>query len=157
SQPIAELGVQFRRRRGNDAQHRPSARKNDSGPSIQTIIFVIIGQASAKRFRPIKPAIIGRIMTDIDWFPIRLSFQVAAIATVIALASGVAIGYLLARTRVPGRELIDAIVTLPLVLPPTVLGYYLLVTLGARSPIGRAWEAVFGRPLTFTWQAAVVA
>jgi len=96
-------------------------------------------------------------MTDIDWFPIRLSFQVAAIATVIALASGVSIGYLLARTRIPGRELIDAIVTLPLVLPPTVLGYYLLVTLGARSPIGRAWEAVFGRPLTFTWQAAVVA
>lgn len=96
-------------------------------------------------------------LSQIDWFPVRLSFQVAALATLIALVSGVAIAYVLARLRVPGRELLDALVTLPLVLPPTVLGYYLLVLLGARSPLGRAWQALFGTPLTFTWQAAVVA
>lgn len=96
-------------------------------------------------------------LADIDWFPVRLSFAVAVLATGFAFVIGVGLAYLLARRRVPGRELVDAVVTLPLVLPPTVLGYYLLVLLGTRSPIGRWWEAVFGAPLTFTWQAAVVA
>jgi molybdate transport system permease protein len=97
------------------------------------------------------------ILSEIDWFPVRLSFQVATLATLIALVMGVAIAYLLARRRVPGRELIDALVTLPLVLPPTVLGYYLLVLLGRESFIGKIWENIFGEPLTFTWKAAVVA
>src|SRR5262245_1609369 len=92
-------------------------------------------------------------LAAIDWFPVRLSFQVATLATIIALVSGVAVAYLLARRRLPARELIDSLVTLPLVLPPTVLGYYLLVVLSAHSPLGRAWQAVFGAPLTFTWQA----
>jgi molybdate transport system permease protein len=96
-------------------------------------------------------------LAEIDWFPVRLSFQVATLATLFALLIGIAIAYLLARRRVPGRELIDVLVTLPLVLPPTVLGYYLLVLLSARTIIGRAWQAVFGAPLTFTWQAAVIA
>ncbi|MEW6733224.1 MAG: molybdate ABC transporter permease subunit [Acidobacteriota bacterium] len=96
-------------------------------------------------------------LSEIDWFPVRLTFQVATLATLIALVSGVSIGYLLARRRLPARELLDALVTLPLVLPPTVLGYYLLVLLGARSPVGRAWQAIFGTPLTFTWPAAVIA
>ena len=69
----------------------------------------------------------------IDWFPIRLSFAVATAATLIALVAGSGLAWLLARKRFPGRNLIDALVTLPLVLPPTVLGYYLLVVLGTRS------------------------
>lgn len=96
-------------------------------------------------------------LAGIDWFPVRLSFAVATLATGFAFVIGVCLAYLLARRRVPARELVDALVTLPLVLPPTVLGYYLLVLLGTRSPIGRWWEAFFGAPLTFTWQAAVVA
>jgi molybdate transport system permease protein len=60
----------------------------------------------------------------IDWFPIRLSFAVATAATLIALVAGSALAWLLARKNFPGRNLIDALVTLPLVLPPTVLGYY---------------------------------
>jgi molybdate transport system permease protein len=59
--------------------------------------------------------------------------------------------------RFRGRNVLDAAVTLPLVLPPTVLGYYLLVLLGRSSPLGQMYEAVFGGPLVFTWQAAVVA
>src|SRR5581483_1291692 len=93
----------------------------------------------------------------IDWFPLWLSLRVAAISTALALVMGVALGWLLARRRFFGRELLDAVVTLPLVLPPTVLGYYLLVLLGRASPIGRLYEVVFGGPLVFTWQAAVVA
>ena len=72
----------------------------------------------------------------IDWFPIRLSFAVASAATLIALIAGSAIAWVLARKRFPGRDLLDALITLPLVLPPTVLGYYLLVLLGTRSPLG---------------------
>ncbi len=92
-----------------------------------------------------------------DWFPLLLSLRVALLATLITTVVGVAGAYALARFRFPGRGLVEAIASLPIVLPPTVLGYYLLVSIGRNSPIGRAWEAVFGSPLVFTWQAAVIA
>jgi molybdate transport system permease protein len=92
-----------------------------------------------------------------DWFPVRLSLQVAALATLAALAAGLACAWLLARREFRGRELLDAVLTLPLVLPPTVLGYYLLVLLGQQSALGRAFESAFGFRLVFTWQAAVAA
>jgi molybdate transport system permease protein len=95
-------------------------------------------------------------MNSIDWFPLELSLRVALIATALVTVVGVAFAWLLARRQFPGRELADAIVTLPMVLPPTVLGYYLLVILGERSPIGRALDAT-GLRLVFTWQGAVVA
>jgi molybdate transport system permease protein len=94
---------------------------------------------------------------QIDWFPIRLTLQVATLATLFSLCLGLVLGYLLARKNILGRNLIDSLVSLPLVLPPTVLGYYLLILLGVHSPIGKLWESIFGQPLTFTWPAAVVA
>ena len=96
-------------------------------------------------------------MRNIDWFPLLLSFRVALIATVLALLIGVALGWLLARRRFPGREALDAFVTLPLVLPPTVLGYYLLVLLSVNSPLGRAIKATTGVQLVFNWKGAVLA
>jgi molybdate transport system permease protein len=93
----------------------------------------------------------------IDWFPLWLSLRVAFLSTAMALAAGLWIAYVLANRDFRGKEALDAAVTLPLVLPPTVLGYYLLVLLGHASPIGKLWEAVFGEPLVFTWKAAVVA
>src|SRR5438309_1546352 len=96
-------------------------------------------------------------MAEIDWFPLTLSLRVALIATVFVAIFGVALGWILARRRFFGRELLDAVITLPLVLPPTVLGYYLLVLLGRRSPVGRAIEALTGHLLVFTWEGAVVA
>jgi molybdate transport system permease protein len=96
-------------------------------------------------------------LSTIDWFPIQLSFQVSTLATVIALVFGVSLAWVLARRRFWGKEWLDAAITLPLVLPPTVLGYYLLVVLGQRSFLGRAHEWFWGSPLTFTPAAAVVA
>jgi molybdate transport system permease protein len=96
-------------------------------------------------------------MAAIDWFPLTLSLRVALVATALVVLIGVALGWLLARRRFFGRELLDAVVTLPLVLPPTVLGYYLLVLLGRSSVIGRVIESVTGQPLVFTWRGAVVA
>ena len=93
----------------------------------------------------------------IDWFPLWLSLEVATAATLISVALGLAIAWLLANRDFPGKNLVDAITTLPLALPPTVLGYYLLVVIGRSSWIGRAWEAVTGSPLVFTWRAAVIA
>jgi molybdate transport system permease protein len=93
----------------------------------------------------------------IDWFPLWLSLRVASLATLIALLGRLWVAWLLTRKGFRGRELVDAAVTLPLVLPPTVLGYYLLVLLGRMSPFGRLYESVFGEPLVFTWKAAVVA
>jgi molybdate transport system permease protein len=94
---------------------------------------------------------------NIDWFPIRLSFAVATAATIIALIAGSALAWLLARKNFPGRNLIDSLVTLPLVLPPTVLGYYLLTLLGTRSALGGFLYNRFGIRLTFTVGAAIIA
>jgi molybdate transport system permease protein len=97
------------------------------------------------------------ISMPVDWFPLWLSLRVAAISTAIALASGLWLAWILANRTFRGKEALDAAVTLPLVLPPTVLGYYLLVLLGRASPFGHLYEWAFGGPLVFTWQAAVVA
>jgi molybdate transport system permease protein len=94
---------------------------------------------------------------SIDWFPLWLSLRVAALSTLIALGLGLWLAWLLTSRRFHGRDVVDAAVTLPLVLPPTVLGYYLLVLLGRSSPLGKLYESVFGEPLVFTWKAAVVA
>jgi molybdate transport system permease protein len=93
----------------------------------------------------------------VDWAPLWLSLRVASLATLLAAVLGVGGAYALSRARFPGRGLLEALASLPIVLPPTVLGYYLLVVIGRRSPVGRAWEALTGAPLVFTWQAAVLA
>ena len=91
-----------------------------------------------------------------DLFPLWLSLRVALSATALTLAVGIPVALLLARVRFAGRGLLEAVVVLPLVLPPTVLGYYLLVVIGSRGPLGRALAAV-GLELAFTWWAAVLA
>jgi len=89
--------------------------------------------------------------------PLALTLKVAGIATLLALLSGGLCGYLLARHRFPGRELVDALCTLPLVMPPTVLGYYLIVLIGRRGWIGAWLWDTLGINLMFTWQGAVLA
>ena len=91
------------------------------------------------------------------WIPLALTLKVAGWATLLNLFLGVTTGYVLARKRFPGRDLLDAVLTLPMVMPPTVLGYYLLVLLGRNGPIGEWLVSNFGINLIFTWQAAVVA
>ncbi|MGE8568573.1 MAG: molybdate ABC transporter permease subunit [Achromobacter sp.] len=95
-------------------------------------------------------------MTDPVWVPLLLSLKVAGWATLLATVAGTAAAYGLSRWRWPGRDLLDAILTLPLVLPPTVLGYYLLVLLGRRGIIGETL-AKWDIELVFTWQGAVIA
>ena len=92
-----------------------------------------------------------------DWFPLWLSLRVSAIATVLAVVFGVALAYLLAKWQSRWTSVVEAVFTLPIVLPPTVLGYYLLTLLGTRSALGRTWESLFGAPLVFTQSGAVVA
>ena len=92
----------------------------------------------------------------LDWRPLFLSLRVASVATILVMVLTIPLAWLLARRNFFGKELIGAIASLPLVLPPTVLGYYLLVTLGNQSPLGR-WLQGQGWPLVFTWRGAVVA
>jgi len=94
---------------------------------------------------------------SIDWFPLWLSLKVAVWATGISLILGIWLAWLLANKQFRGKDLLDALTTLPLALPPTVLGYYLLVVIGRRSWFGHAWEHLTGSPLVFTWHAAVIA
>lgn len=91
-----------------------------------------------------------------NWFPVYLSLKVATFATIAAVIVGVPVAWLLARRQFRGCEYFSALVTLPMVLPPTVLGYYLLLLIGRQSPLGR-WLEAHGVLLVFTWQAAVLA
>jgi molybdate transport system permease protein len=91
------------------------------------------------------------------WTALSLTLKVAGWATAINLLLGVGVGYLMAHKRFPGRDLVDAVLTLPMVMPPTVLGYYLLVLIGSQGPIGAWLLEHFGIRLIFTWQAAVIA
>lgn len=90
------------------------------------------------------------------WVPLALTLKVALWATAINLVLGVAVAFGLSRWRSHMREVVDSVLTLPLVLPPTVLGYYLLVLLGRRGTFG-AWLDRLGIELVFTWQGAVIA
>ncbi|MGQ0505257.1 MAG: molybdate ABC transporter permease subunit [Myxococcaceae bacterium] len=92
-----------------------------------------------------------------SWAPLLLSLQVATLATLAAAVAGIALGALLAWRRFPGRELLDVVSTLPMVLPPTVLGYYLLVSVGRRSGLGQLYESVTGSSIVFTKSGAVLA
>jgi molybdate transport system permease protein len=89
--------------------------------------------------------------------PLLLTLKVAGFATLAAFLIGVAFAFLLARVRFPGREWADALLTLPLVMPPTVLGYYLIVVFGRKGWIGHWLYDAFGVSLMFTWQGAVLA
>ncbi|MFP4643667.1 MAG: molybdate ABC transporter permease subunit [Spirochaetales bacterium] len=96
-------------------------------------------------------------MSSIDLFPILLSLRVSTLATVASVIVGTVPAWVLANRRFPGRDLLDAVITLPVVLPPSVLGYYLLLFIGRRGPLGSWLESVFGIRLVFTPQAAVIA
>jgi molybdate transport system permease protein len=90
-------------------------------------------------------------------FSLRLSLQVAGLATLLVLVSGIGMAYLLARKDFWGKELLDIILTLPLVLPPTVTGYYLIILFGRNGVVGRFIYEWTGWTIMFTWQAAVLA
>lgn len=92
-----------------------------------------------------------------DWTAIALSVRLAAIVALILLVIGLPIAYWLTFSRWRGRFLVEAVVALPLVLPPTVLGLYVLLAIGSQSPIGRAWTAWTGHGLAFTFEALVLA
>jgi molybdate transport system permease protein len=92
-----------------------------------------------------------------DLGPFWLSIRVASLATVLIFAVGLPAALMLARARFPGKALVAGMLVLPLVLPPTVLGYYLLVVLGRRAPVGYWLENALGITVVFHWSGAVVA
>lgn len=96
-------------------------------------------------------------MTLSDFYPVFLTLRVALASSTLTLFIGMLLAFILARKQFYGKEIFEAIITQPLVIPPTVLGYYLLAAIGKSSFIGRALEDSFGITLVFTWKAAVIA
>jgi len=96
-------------------------------------------------------------MDDSILFSLRLSLQVASVATFFVVLAGIGVAYILARKDFVGKELLDIFFTLPLVLPPTVTGYYLIILLGRNGFIGRYLYSLTGWSIMFTWYAAVLA
>jgi molybdate transport system permease protein len=93
----------------------------------------------------------------VDWTALALSFRLAFWTMVLLAPVAVVLGRFLAYRRFRGRGVVEALVALPLVLPPTVFGFYLLVAFGAGSPVGDLWQAAFGRPLVFTFEGLLLA
>jgi len=93
----------------------------------------------------------------VDWTALALSLRLAALTVLILLPIGIGLGRLLAFRSFPGKGVAEAALALPLVLPPTVIGYYLLVTFGGSSPIGQAIQSTFGGALVFTFEGLLVA
>ncbi|MCA1035331.1 MULTISPECIES: molybdate ABC transporter permease subunit [Bacillaceae] len=96
-------------------------------------------------------------MTEDFWSPVRLSISVAAISLAIVFAAGILLARLLAFKKFKGKPLIETILLLPLVLPPSVVGFLLIIVFGKQSFFGRAIEIFIGQPVIFTWLAAVTA
>ena len=97
------------------------------------------------------------MLTTEEWSAVLLSLKVAGVAVLAMLLPGIACGWLLARRRFPGRSLLDALIHLPLVLPPVVVGYLLLRSVGRRGWLGGWLYEHFGLDLAFTWKAAAIA
>src|SRR5262245_26842899 len=97
------------------------------------------------------------LLTSGEWSAVWLSIKVALTATVASLPLGIAAGYFLARRRFPGKSLVETALNLPLVLPPVVTGYLLLVLLGRRGLVGQHLEDWFGLHVVFTWKGAAIA
>lgn len=97
------------------------------------------------------------MLANFDAHPLVLSLQVAAIATLLALVVGMALGWVFARHRFFGSSVLEAVCMLPLVLPPTVLGYGILLAMGRRSPLGAWLREHFDYTIVFNWHGAVVA
>ena len=93
----------------------------------------------------------------LDWPSITLSVQLALVTTIVLLVVGIPLAAWLAYTRARWAVAVEAVVALPLILPPTVLGYYLLVALGAQSPVGRWWTEATGSPLVFSFTGLLIA
>ena len=96
-------------------------------------------------------------LTPEQWTAVRLSLLVASVATAASLPFGLAVAWVLARKRFPGRSLLDALVHLPLILPPVVTGYLLLLAFGKRGPAGVFLAETFGIVLSFRWTGAALA
>jgi molybdate transport system permease protein len=93
---------------------------------------------------------------SIDWQAFRLTVELAIIVSTILLVAGLPLAYWIAFSRARWKFLVEAIVALPIVLPPTVLGFYLLVALGSQSPLGRWWQSLTGHTLAFTFAGLVI-
>lgn len=91
-----------------------------------------------------------------DWQAFRLTVELAVVVSAILVVAGVPIAYWISFSRWRGKFLVEALVGLPIVLPPTVLGFYLLIALGSRSPLGRWWESLTGHTLAFTFEGLVI-
>src|SRR5579863_2969308 len=93
---------------------------------------------------------------SINWEAFRLTIELAVVVSAILLAVGLPLAYWIAFSRWRWKFLVEALVAMPIVLPPTVLGFYLLVALGSRSPLGRWWQSITGHTLAFTFTGLVI-
>jgi molybdate transport system permease protein len=93
----------------------------------------------------------------VDWQAFNLSFSLAFYTCIILIPVGILVARTIAWRRFPGRNILQALLALPLILPPTVLGFYLLAMMGNRSPIGQSYEALFGKSLVFSFEGLLIA
>lgn len=91
------------------------------------------------------------------WTPVKLSLQISSVAVIVVLIIGIAAAIFMTQKNFRGKIVLETIMLLPLVLPPTVVGFILIMIFGVQSPVGRFMEALFGQSIMFTWWAALIA
>lgn len=91
------------------------------------------------------------------WTPVKLSLQISSVAVIVVLIIGIAAAIFMTQKNFRGKIVLETIMLLPLVLPPTVVGFMLIMIFGVQSPVGRFMEALFGQSIMFTWWAALIA
>lgn len=96
-------------------------------------------------------------MANSFWTPVRLSIEIAFVSAIFVIILGLFFGKVMANRKFRGKALVDTIFLLPLVLPPTVVGFILIIFFGRNSPVGQVIEWMFNQPVMFTWWAAVIA
>lgn len=96
-------------------------------------------------------------MDELFWSPVKLSLEVASISLLVVLLLGILFARLMYRKNFKGKVIVETMLLLPLVLPPTVVGFLLIIIFGINSPVGKVIEYIFGQPIMFTWWAAVLA
>ena len=123
----------------------------------ELVLSLLAITTRARGFQALWVSFTGRKLSAVDWTALTLSLKLALVTTAVLLPVGILLARFFAWKQFKAKSLLEALCALPLVLPPTVLGYYLLVSMGGNSVMGKFFESIFGHSLVFSFSGLLIA